>query len=175
MVKMVVKAIKANKTGIYDKFITDKDKEVISQTILDSIWYPYEVYKKCLDALCKIDAKEKVETLIQWGRIESEKTMTSVYRLSIVEGNLKSAMEKYRRFHKRVFNFGDIITEFKSDNRMIVTYKDFDRDFKNFYFIALGWIFKFIELCIGVNPSYKLLKKSWEGADETKFEIYWEN
>jgi len=173
MLKLIIKAIRVDKSGIFDNILSEKAKDFINQRILDSIWYPFEIYKECFNALCKIGAKEKNEVLIQWGRMESERLMTRIYSQSITEGNLTTAMEKYARFHKMVFNFGQIQSELISDNQIIVDYKDFEPDFKNFYYIAIGWIDKFIQLCIGSKPKYEFLKKSWEGDDVTQYKVTW--
>ncbi|MFX1381460.1 MAG: hypothetical protein ACFFBP_03380 [Promethearchaeota archaeon] len=173
MFKMIIKAIKADKSGTYDNILSDKAKEMMNQRILDSIWYPFDIYKECFNALCKVTANDKKEVIIKWGRVESERLMTRIYSQAITEGNIESAIEKYARFHKMVFNFGEIQSELISDNQIIVNYREFEKDFRNFYYIAIGWIDKFIDLCIGKKAQYEILKKSWEGADLTQFKLSW--
>jgi len=173
MFKLIIKAIRADKSGKFENILSEKTKEFINQRILDSIWYPFELYKECFNALCKISAQEKSEILIEWGRVESEKLMTRIYSQAISEGNLTTAMEKYARFHKMVFNFGEIQSELITTNQIIVNYKNFEPDFKNFYYIAIGWIDKFIQLCIAKRPHYEFLMKSWEGDDFTQFKLFW--
>ena len=173
MFKLVIKAIKANKTDIYHDLLSENSKELLSKRIIDSVWYPFDAYKNCFNALCEVQAKNDQKVLKEWGRVESERLMTTTYKVAITQRNLISAMDKYRRFHKRVFNFGDILSVFDSNSQMIVTYEDFEQDFENFYHIAIGWIDKFIDLCIGKKANYTFLKKSWEGADATQFKASW--
>ena len=173
MLKAIVKAIRADKSGQYDNILSDKAKVFINQRILDSIWYPFKLYKECFNALSKINARGNKNVLVEWGKAESEKIMPRVYSHIIIKGDPTVAMEKYARFHKMVFDFGEIQYEQMSDNQIIVDYKDFEPDFENFYYIAIGWIEKFIQLCIDKIPNYELLKKSWEGDDFTQFELSW--
>ncbi len=58
-----VVSIRANKSGIYDHYLSEGDKKYLKQKILDSIWYPYEVFKTCFNAVCKIEAKENIEVI----------------------------------------------------------------------------------------------------------------
>ncbi|MDD1778968.1 MAG: hypothetical protein LUQ65_12455 [Candidatus Helarchaeota archaeon] len=173
MLKMIIKSIKANKSGIYDNMLSDKAKDLLSQRILDSIWYSFEVYKECFNALSQVEGKNNPLVIVQWGRHRSEELMTSIYQSAIIKTNLKIATENYKRFHRTVFNFGEIEIEIISDHEILVIYKDFERDFENFYYISIGWIQRFFELCLGKKVTYKILKKSWEGAESTQFSLSW--
>ena len=51
MVKLMVNVVRANESGDYEKLFTDDAKELVSQRILDSIWYPYEIYRNIHDAV----------------------------------------------------------------------------------------------------------------------------
>ena len=173
MMKLVAKAIKVNKSGIYNNLLSDKAKELLSQRILDPIWYPFEVYKECFNALSQVDANNNPLLIVQWGRNRGEELMTSIYKHSIIEANLKNATENYKRFHRSVFNFSEIEIEIISDNEIVLTYKDFEPNFENFYHIAIGWAQRFFELCLGKKITYKILQKSWNGADATRFSLSW--
>ncbi|MFX1276591.1 MAG: hypothetical protein ACFFBP_03365 [Promethearchaeota archaeon] len=173
LLKIVVIPIRANKSGVYDDILSDAAKSFITQRILDSIWYPFELYKELYNALSIVEGKENPKTLMRWGNQYCEMAMTSTYKLSVVKGDIKRSMEKYRRFHNLVYNFGKILVEFPADNQLIVTYQGVDRDFKNWYYIAFGWLEKFVELCINKKPTLKILNKSWEGGSITQCLLSW--
>ena len=173
MFKLIVKAIKVNKSGAYNNMLSQKAKDFLNQRIIDSIWYPFELFKECFNALSRVEAKDNEDILIEMGRMQRETVMSNFYKLTEVKGDLKSSMEKYQRFHKLLFNFGELNSEFISDTEMVVTFSDFEPEFKNFYYTTLGWIDKFIELCNGKKIQYKVKKKSWEGDNATEFLISW--
>ena len=175
MVVTIVKSIKANriKKVEYDKILSDKAKKLLSQRILSSSWYPFEEYRECFDALCDIEVKNNPINLNQWGHAEAIHWFTTIYQSTVVKGDPKLAVEKYSRFHKMVFNFGEIVTEFISDTEINFTYTDFIRDWKNFYHIAVGWAQKFIELSIDKEVNYSFLNKSWKGEGWTKVKLSW--
>jgi hypothetical protein len=173
LVKLMVKPIRSNKSGIYDTLLSDNAKEFIKQTILDSTWYPYDLYKECHEALIKVAANNDPVILNQWGKQYGEFLFTSIYKYQVAGGNIKNAIEKYRQFLKLAFNFSELVAEFASDNQVILTFKDFDPNWENFYYICLGWVHKFIELSIKKEVTSKIIKKSWEGADATQMVFSW--
>ena len=173
MFKMIAKAIRADKSGAYDNLLSDKDKEFLSQNILSASWYPFDIYMRCFNALAEVQAKGNMDICIQWGRMEGEATMTTIYKQTIIEGDPRKAMEKFKRFFKLMYDFGELDIEFISDTEMTITYKDFEPDFKIYYHVGLGWMERFLELCGCKDLNSKFLVKSWEGAEETKIQVSW--
>ncbi len=173
MVKFIVVSARLNKTGIYQETLTEKGLNLMNERIFDSVWYSHEAYKDVFNAVCKIEAKNNPKIIIEWGKKFGEIIMKSIYRGSIVEGSIKFALEKYARFHKLVYSFGVIKYEVITENNVIVSYVDFDPDWELFYYIALGWISKYLELCTGKNINHQIVKKSWEGTNTTSFQFKW--
>ncbi|MFX1239163.1 MAG: hypothetical protein ACFFAS_03865 [Promethearchaeota archaeon] len=173
LVKSCVIPARANKTGIYQKILTEQGKDLLKQRIFDSIWYSHDAYKELFNAVCKVEANNNKKIIIEWGKKFGEITMTSIYRGSIVEGSIEKALNKYARFHKMVYTIGTIKYEILSENHIIIAYADFDPEWENFYYLALGWLKKYLELCVGKQISHKIIKKSWEGAKDTTYEFTW--
>jgi hypothetical protein len=173
LVKPIVKQIKANKSGIYDTLLSDEAKKFIKQNILDSLWYSFESYKECSEALYKVEAKNDPAILNQWGKLYGELLFTSIYKSQVGDGSIKNAIEKYRHFLTLLYNFSELVAEFPSDNQVILTFKNFDREWENFYYILLGWVHKYVELSIKKEVTSKIIKKSWEGADATQILVSW--
>jgi len=171
--QVVVNWIRSNKSGIYNGLLSDKDWEVINNRILPSIWYPFENYKNCLNALIKIEAKGDMETYIKWGRIDVIDKMEGFYSHIIVKGDIKATLEKFSRIFDLMFNFSKIIIEIIGENEVNVIANDFGLDFKGFFYIARGYFEKFLELCIEKKITSDFIKKSWEGDNETQFKLSW--
>ncbi len=173
LLKLTIVPIKANKTGIYQEILTESAINMLKERIFDSVWYPFDVYKDLFNAMCKVEAKNNSKIIIEWGKKFGEIMMTSLYKGSIVEGDIQKALDKYARFHRLVFNFGVIKYEFIGNNGVVVSYDNFDPDWEQFHYIALGWLIKYLELCMGKKINYQISKKSWEGADATSFKFAW--
>lgn len=173
LVKLIIKAIKANKNGAYDHILSNEGKELINQRIFDSIWYSYKAYRNVHDALAKVEARNNPSVLFQWGQKFGEALMSTIYRRTLSGVNAMDAIERYTRFHKLVYNWGQLIPEFLSDSHLIVTYKDFERDWELYYYVSSGWMHKYLEMSIKKPVTFKFYKKSWEGADWTAFDFTW--
>lgn len=173
MVKIMVISARLNKTGIYQEILTEEAKKMLNERIFDSVWYSHEPHREIFDAVCKIEAHNNPKILIEWGKKFGESIMKSIYRGSIVEGSIKRVLDKYARFHKLVYNTGTIVSEVIAENHVIVSYTEFEKDWEVFYYIALGWLLKYLELCTGKKISHKIIKKSWEGDNATSFEFSW--
>ena len=168
-----VKGIRANKSGVYDKLITDKDKEIVNQKILNSAWYSFETFKNCVNAVSQVVAKGNSEIVKNWGRMYGEIIMKSIYKSAVTEGTPQKAWTSFNRLFKLWFNFGSQFGEFVSDEEVHITYKEFDPDFENYYYLAEGWIARFFELALGKKVISKFIAKSWEGAEETILQFSW--
>lgn len=172
---MAVKSIKSNKekSDEYDRILTDKTKEFLNQRILSSSWYPYEMYKELFNALCIVEARNDPKIIRQWGQIESNRLMSTVYQFSVIKGDLQQATEKYVRFHRMIFNFSKVIPEIISENKIIFTYEDLDDTWENFYHVAVGYVQGFIEMCLDKQTDFSFVQKSWKGEGATKIMLTW--
>ncbi len=171
----IVKSIKVNhnKRAEYNRKLSNRAKEFLERRILNASWYPLEDYRELFDTLCFLGAKNDPKTLIGWGIEEGKHWFTTIYQSTIVKGDLQLAVERYKRFHKKVFNFGEVKVESPSDNELEFSYIDLPRDWKNYYYTSLGYALSFIELCIGKKPEYTFQNKSWEGGGWTKTRFSW--
>jgi hypothetical protein len=174
MLTKVVKIIKSDKSGVYDNLLLEEDKEILSGTILSATWYPYDFYKRAINALAQVYAKDDMEEVVrQWGHVEGEEMIQSVYKTVLREKNYKVAMKKWELFFKHFYDFGEMVIHFISDKEMEVVFKEFDPDNKVFYCLAQGWTEKILEICECKDLSSKFLVKSWEGAGDTKLHFLW--
>ncbi|MFX1377130.1 MAG: hypothetical protein ACFFA0_15090 [Promethearchaeota archaeon] len=175
MIVNVVRAIRADKSrrDEYYRHISDIGKDLLKQRILSSAWYPFEAYKECFDAMCLIVAKNNPKLLNEWGHNEADRWLTTVYKAVVTRGDPKLAAEKYSRFHKMVFNFGEYKPEFISDTEVDFTYIDIPRDWENFYHLAVGFGQRFIGLTINKKVNFRYLNKSWQGKGWTKVRLSW--
>ncbi|MFX1397572.1 MAG: hypothetical protein ACFFAS_11080 [Promethearchaeota archaeon] len=173
MLIQLVKIIKANKTGAYDNLLTEETVEVIKQRILPSSWYPYEVYKNCINAVTVVEGKSNMETVHSWGHVEGQRTFTEVYKIFVAKTEPKIALEKFARFRKLMFTVGDIKLENFTETSADIRYMGFDPEFQSYYYMSRGWAEKFLELCIDQKVSSEFIAKSWEGAKNTIIRLLW--
>ncbi|MFX1377129.1 MAG: hypothetical protein ACFFA0_15085 [Promethearchaeota archaeon] len=175
MIVNVIRTIRADKSRMdqYNRILSDRAKDLLKQRILSSAWYSFETYKECYDAMCSIVGKNNPRLLNEWGHNEADRWLTTIYKAVVTRGDPQLAAEKYSRFHRMVFNFGEFKREFISDTEVDFTYIDFPRDWENFYHLAVGFVQQFIELTINKKVNFRYLNKSWQGKGWTKVRLSW--
>ncbi|SRR6056297_1071608 len=167
------KAINADKKGTYDKYLTDADRQVLSRLILQSAWYPYETYKNCFQAVAAEVAQNDPETLRNWGREYGQQAMESVYKLALKKDTPQEAMDAYQMVLKNQFDFCSMKSRMASDNEITLTIEGVDSDFESWYYVAQGWIERFLQLCLKTPVTSEIVDRSWEGAPATVFKLSW--
>ncbi|MBN1800620.1 MAG: hypothetical protein JW891_03890 [Candidatus Lokiarchaeota archaeon] len=173
MILQLVKVIKSNKSGIYEDLLSKQAKVVLNKRILPSVWYPYDAYKSMLIAVFSVEAKDDFKKVISWGHTEGQKTFTELYKTFVGKSEPKTALEKFARFRKLMFNIGDLKVENLTDTTADVRYIGFDSDFKVYYYVSVGWVEKFLELCMDSKVTSEFISKSWEGDKETVVRLSW--
>ena len=147
----------------------------IHQRVLDSAWYPYEVFKKCFNLVCKVEAKENVKLIEKWGYNYGKSVLERIYKAPLQKRDLNAAIKSYNNLFRLWFNFGNQEGEIISENEVHIFIEDFDKDFRLFYYIASGWMKGFFEFYLGTKVSTAFLQKSWENSDRTIVKISWNN
>ena len=168
-----VKAIKADTTGKLATAITDEARDLIQQRILTANWYPFAPYKSCFQAVCQVNARSNPEIMRQFGRKAGEETMTSVYRTVFSKNTVEGAMDSFRVIGNTVYDSLAIRSEISDDNKLRISFHDFDPDFAEWYFVGLGWMERTLELVLGKDVKSEIVERSWEGAPATVFEMRW--
>ncbi len=169
----IAKGIRADKTGVYQKLLSKEDRDFLSQNILSASWYPFDIYKRCFNALAEVQARGNKDVWIQWGRAQGDEMIASVYGRVVTAEDPRKAMQKLKIFFKLMYDFGTLIIDFISDNEMEFTYKDFDPDFEVSFIVGQAWIQRILELCGCKDVQSKFLVKSWEGAGDSKLHFSW--
>jgi hypothetical protein len=169
----VVKTMKAEKNGAFDTYLTDEDREIIEERILPNIWYPFQTYRHCIDAIFEVIAKRNPDVAKEWGRVSCQTVMTSIYAGSIRGCNPLAYLNKSWIINQHFFDFGKTEVTAEGENRAIYSMIGFDTTFVVFYYILEGWIERGLELCGAKNIKCEFVTKSWEGHPATSMRFTW--
>jgi hypothetical protein len=166
-----VKSIKADKSGAYRSYLSAQDQEILSQRILASMWYPFETYKNCFQAVVQVQAKGDLNMVRKWGRTYAESILKEVYKNIVVENNPRELFSKMALVRKLWFDFGDFEEDWMAGKKVRMRIKNFDPDFEFFYHLLRGWYEKALELGGAKNVRSQFVAKSWKGDPETTIEL----
>jgi hypothetical protein len=168
-----VKAIKANKTGVYDKYLSNKDREIISERILPNIWYPFETYQNCVTAVFEVVANKNLEVVTEWGRMSSRELMTGLYGGTLDGLTPVDYLKKIGILHRTFFNFSKIESVIESKNQALFKLIEFEPLFSLQQYMVKGWIEGILSLCGAKDVRSEIITKSWEGAPFTSIRFTW--
>ncbi len=169
----LVKIIKSDKSGVYDTYLTNRDRDIIDHKIFPSSWYPFETYKRCLNAIFEVIAKKDPEAAKEWGRVTCKKVMTGVYTTVMKGCDPLTYLQKCETINKQFYDFGKTEITIEGKNQAIYKLSGFGADFIVFYYVSEGWVESGIELCGGKNIKSELVTKSWEGQPFTSIRFTW--
>jgi hypothetical protein len=173
MLQGFVKAIKADKSGQCRALLSDDASQLIEDRILPAYWYPFDAYKSCFKAVCKVNGQSDPEILRQFGRQSGEETMSAIYRTALDKDDALGVMNSFRVIGQTVYDRISIDSEMIADNRIRITVTDFDPDFEEWYLVGRGWMEKTLELAMKKPIHSEIVEKSWEGAPATVYEMSW--
>jgi len=168
-----VKTIKADKTGVFDQYLTAQDKDLLNQHILPSAWYPYETFKNCFNAAFKVIAKSNLESVRVWGQLYGQQIMSDLYKGLLKQGEPLDYLKKYQVYIKNFFDFGKVEVIEEKPNQVLVRFKDFDSEFAPIYYMFMGWLEKTIELCGAKNIRAEIAAKSWQDQVDAAIRLSW--
>lgn len=169
----LVKMIKNDKSGACDTYLTDKDRQIMSQRILPSIWYPYEAYKHWITAIFEVFAKKDTEVAKKWGAAVCQAVMTTMYAALITKRDPLDFLNKYGSIHKNFYDFGKIDVIVEKENQVLFTLPQEFKDCFPVYYLIQGWLERGMELCGAKNITVGFISKSWEGKPDTTLRITW--
>jgi hypothetical protein len=169
----LVRMIKKDRSGVYDKYLTNKDREVIRQKIWATGWYPYETYKHCLKAIFEVVAKNDLEVAKEWGRRTCQAVMTSTYKDHLTGRDPFSFIKQFEIINQSLYDFGKTEIVAEGENRALYKLSSFDAEFVLLYYIIQGWIERGLELSGAKNIKCEFVTKSWEGHPITSMRFTW--
>jgi uncharacterized protein (TIGR02265 family) len=168
-----VKTIKASKSQGYEKYLTEEDRNLFSQRLLPSAWYPFETFKHVFQGVFEILAKKDLEAVRKWGRFYGEAIVSNLYKGIIREGHPMDSLLKYPTYLRNMFDFGKVEVKELGPAEALVTVMDFDPAFVPFYYILFGWLERTLEMCGAKNIQSEILTATWQGAPQTQIKFSW--
>jgi len=153
-----VKIIRANKSGVYDQYLTEEDRAIISRRILPAVWYPYETFKHCFNATYEVNAKDQLQMVEQWGRLDGELIITDIYKDTIKQGDPLYHIRKIPIYIRTFVDFAQWEAVVEKPNQVLLTLSDCDPDFAPLYYFFKGWFQRMAELGGGQNVRCEFVK-----------------
>lgn len=158
-----VKVVRSDKTGMFDKWLDDSDRKIISARVLPSSWYPFETYRHIFDAVSTIFARGDEKIIHDWGQQVATEMLTGTYRIIIVPNSPMESMKKCMFMGSIFFDPGETEMKVTGEKSFEIHCIDYPADFKNLYLLLRGWYTRLLILAGAQNIENEITAKSWLG------------
>ena len=172
----LVRMIRANKKMDWNKYLKPGDREFIDSMILQSKWYPMEIYQRFGWILFQTLAGGNLELVRLRGRERGRELFTDIYKSIIADHDPMKALNKLVTIYSSLFNFSSLTFE-NSGEKHAKVYHDYDpKDPANVPYChqLMGHFDTLVELTGGRNARINLTARQWDGAPKTVFDITWQ-
>lgn len=172
----MIRMIRANKDLPWDEYLDAEDWKTISSIILQSNWYPIELYQKLGWAVFQVVAKGNLELVRARGRARGKELFGDIYKSIVANNGPLEALNAFVKRYCTLFNFSILRFE-KVEEKNARIYHDFKLDhpvFVAYCHQLIGHFEALIEMTGGKNSKIELIAKQWEGAPATIFDIAWQ-
>lgn len=167
------KTIRADKSGVYEKYLSAEDRSLIAQKILPSAWYPYVTFKHCFTGAFEVLAKKNLDMVRQWGRAYGKSIMGGIYKGLLKEGEPMEYIKKYSVYIRNFLDFGAMEIEEEKSNSVRIKLYDFDPDFPPLFAIMQGWLECTMEMCGAKNIRTEALPKTANDRFDVAILLTW--
>jgi uncharacterized protein (TIGR02265 family) len=174
MLMYVVKAIRGGGIEHFDRFLTDADRELLTQKILPISWYPFESYKRLFEALVAVVAGGDMGVVQQWGRDYGSTILDGVYRSTVVVGNPLRSLKNHEQKFASFYDFGTFEVTDAGPGTADVLLCDFDPEWETIYQMICGWLERTAELAGAREPRVVFTARSWAGDPHTAYKVTWQ-
>jgi len=100
-----IRMIRANKDKNWDKYLEEKDWEIVNNRILPSNWYPYDTFSRIGLAVFKEIAGSNLELTRTFGKAVMA-DLLKIYKNLVVPGDPVASLERHSALHRTFIDAG---------------------------------------------------------------------
>lgn len=155
------------------KLMTPEDRQIFSEKILSSKWYPYSIYINLGNIVDRVFGKGDHSLSREIGRLSAQTDLKGIYRVFLTFFNPQQIVKKIANIWGSYYDKGRVeIVEF-SPGRLIWHLNDFPEIGKFHCKNIEGWNEAFLELTGYKEARVKETKCQTEGSPFCEFVLTW--
>ncbi|MEW6207033.1 MAG: heme NO-binding domain-containing protein [Acidobacteriota bacterium] len=140
--------------------------------ILETGWYPIELYERVMKAICKTAARGDASVYARIGRYSAEEVLTTTYRIFRGRSPV-DALNKMVPMHTMMNDPGEMEVVSQSEGQCTIKVLK-PRSTETICRVANYFYERAVELCGGANVQVREVKCSARGAAFCQFDITWD-
>ncbi len=169
-----VRTLRRNRDANWKRFLKPDDAELVAGQIAPGGWYPMDVFERLGTAILYSVADFSFTVPYAWGRVSAGQ-ITSIHEGLIEPGDPGGAFLRLHGLRGVFFNFDPVIVTSCTDDeaRIEIDYQMRDIPEAAACYQAQGFYEGIVGLCGCRVTASKIIKRRWEGHDNTVITISW--
>ena len=171
-----VRMIRGNKNLDWNKYLEPQDWKIINSKILPSAWYSLDTYRRCGKAVFQLLAGGNADIVRLRDRMRGKELFETTYKHIVSERSMMNALRSFVTMYGQIFNVSPVGFQEIAAKHAAVSH-DYDHSDPGnlpFCYQLMGHLDTLVEMTGGKNGKIERVKKLWEGAHSTVFDIQWE-
>ena len=154
--------------------LTDDEREILSDIILQPIWYPIKLYVSLTHKIDSILGIGDLSTAKDLGKYEAEHDLKTIYRIFYVLGSPEFIIKQSAKLFTTYFEDGDLRIAESDKNNAIAELYDFPSLDQAVLHRISGFMEKTLELSGGKNPTAVVRLEFRDAKKIAVFICHWE-
>jgi hypothetical protein len=174
----LIKFIKRDPQHILTKVLAGlppETKKYLDEHIIQTAWYPYQLYTDLLRTLDKIAGNGDLSYCIEQGRLGAQHDLSTIYRIFLTFSGPKLWQTRAMSVWSSYFDTGQAVITVPSKNEALFTITDFpDIDLAHVKSVQ-GWNEQFLIICKYTNVKSEIRKCQCYGDPLTELAFTFES
>ncbi|MCB9603805.1 MAG: TIGR02265 family protein [Sandaracinus sp.] len=152
--------------------LTPRDEDLLSQRLIVSDWYPFEVWTRLLELQAE-GCRNDLTMAEEMGRLGATELIGSVHRSFVTVGDPRRSIRALSRMWSRYFDFGEVHVVDLGDDSARVTITGYS-DMPPWYaHMALGWVIALVELSGSRVREHRMEEVPWKNDGRYRIVVCW--
>ncbi len=157
--------------------LTNEESSLLSLTVSNALWYPFEVYKNFSMAIEKEFGTGDLSLLRKIGGYSASEGLNTGYKIIFRMGSPLFITKIAQKAYSIYFDVGklELIEESKDENYAILKLSEIS-DIHDFHLERIaGWMEQTFEMTGGHSPKVEIIKEDYEGEKYVLFKGTWQD
>jgi uncharacterized protein (TIGR02265 family) len=154
--------------------LSQDDRSILEGWILNSRWYPLELYQRLDDAIARVfSPDDKTRVFIEMGSNSADMNLTGPHKHFVREGDPHFLLSQSSVIYSAYYAVGHSIYQKTGPNSCILRFYEAEVVTPTDCLTCLGWHRRAIELCGGKDVEVKETACRIQGGDHCEFHCSW--
>lgn len=154
--------------------LPEKERHILTRTILDAEWYPAEIFVHWLEQVIKLNYAGSAEEIQKSTGIVVEGQLKGIYKAFLTLGSAEGFIDKVGKITQRYYESLDLKVEKIDTGKVKITYSGLEKQYQVLEHTFMGWWIKALELMKAKNGKVEITTSVGEGKGYLELLLTWD-